>query len=622
MKAMQRCGPPTGTHRCIVAYTTALAFTVALTAMVRAEAPDEYEDFADLYVDQYFEPKEHLKLNPEGRKKGEALAYYALGRTFEAEGRVTEAVEAYLKVLENQPDQHFLARKTAYLLARGGSNDEALKLLEQNLENNPSQPFPYISLSEFLATYQANDPEGRERALEAIRNAVDRFPDEAAVYQHLVRLLLVQGKKDEARLAIEKAASRNNSDPAYWLTLGKIVGRTWPVRPNQPSRDAELLNRIYGRALEVAGEDWTTVELVADFYHATQQLEEAARTYRTVIDSNPDRLDVREKLARVYAGLNDQERVLETLEEIVEIDPGNAEVLKQIASYYIGQEDYISAVPFLEASLEISKGSQEEYSALGRMMIQADQDEAAVKFLEKAAYLFPDKSEFPFLLTFSLGRLERWEDSVKQFEDALKLGEEEKAEYLDDVFYFRFGAAHERAGNFDEAEQLFEKTIDLISKKDPTEEDQQFTATVYNYLGYMWLEIDKNIDAAGELIRTAADLDPESGAIADSLGWFYFKKGRYEEAREALLRAEELSEDPAAEILDHIGQVFHKLGDQQKAIEYLERAVALEPDNEDLIERLERYRAYDSGKPKPVPAEAKQASAEGKKAAQSELASQ
>ncbi len=96
---------------------------------------------------------------------------------------------------------------------------------------------------------------------------------------------------------------------------------------------------------------------------------------------------------------------------------------------------------------------------------------------------------------------------------------------MNEGFYFRYAAAHERRKDFAKAEELFRKTIEMIAKNDPADENKEFTATVYNYLGYMWVENDMKIDEAGELIKTAAELDPESGAIADSLGWFPLQEG-------------------------------------------------------------------------------------------------
>jgi tetratricopeptide (TPR) repeat protein len=112
-----------------------------------------------------------------------------------------------------------------------------------------------------------------------------------------------------------------------------------------------------------------------------------------------------------------------------------------------------------------------------------------------------------------------------------------------------------------------------------------------------------NIDEAGELIKTAVDLDPDSGAIADSLGWFYFKKGRFEEALKELLRSEMLlegeGEEADAVILDHIAQAYYSLGRKEKAIEYMERAAKLEPDKKEYSVRLSQYREASESKPAP-----------------------
>jgi tetratricopeptide (TPR) repeat protein len=607
MKAKQSGGPASLVHRCFVAYGS-LALTAGLstaTPALRAESGKSLEDFAQVYVGQYFEPGPHLTLSEVSKRKSKALANYALGRTFEAQGRAQEAVEAYSEVLRNQPDQFFLARKTAYLLSRSGRQEEGLKMLEESLAQNADEPFAHISLSEFLATYQGNDPDGLRRSFEVIENAVAKFPDEPAIYEHLVKLFLSADRRDDARRIIAEAAKRENRDPEFWLRLGRIAARVWPVGEGGEVSDADLVNAIHNKALEFAEGDVSVIERVGDFYHATGQFDRAIAAFAGIIGKQPDRLDLREKLAQVYGAKGDEAKVVETLKEIVEIDPQNADVHKQIAGIFLRTGQFKEAIPHLQSALSITKGSAAEYGALARMMIESEENEVAVKFLTDTAYLFPDSADFPFLLTFPLARLERWDEAVKQFEITLKLAGDEQPQLLNESFYFRYAAAHERSGNLPKAEELFRKTIEMIAKNDPDDENKQFTATVYNYLGYMWVENDMKIDEGGELIKTAAELDPESGAIADSLGWFYFKKGDFEKARDELLRAETLIEEQDAVIFDHIGQVFYQLGDAEKAIEYLEKAVTLEPEKTEYSDRLQRVRDGSEKKLAPVATEEK-----------------
>ncbi len=608
---MQRGGLKQRAHRCFVVYGLLGFLTGGLSSgVLQAQkasldgAKQSPHDFAEVFVNQYFEPEGHLLLSTGGAKKSQALANFSIGRSFEAKGRLNEAIEAYRKVLENDPKQHFLARKTAYLLARNGGVDDALGILESNLVNNLDQPFSHIALSEFLSTYQGNEETGRKRATEIAKTAVEQFPTTPAVYEHLIRIYMTDQREEEARALMQSALKQESKDPRFWLQMGKIAGQVWPLQRNEGKPEG-LVNQLFERALSFAGDDKLVVESVADFFHATGQFDRAISGYVDVIQDSPERLDVREKLAQVYAAKEDKEMVVQTLKEILEIDPDGEQTHRALAQIYMSDEDYLSAIPHLRKALAISKGTATEYGALARVMIQADQHEAAIEFLEEAGALFPDVPDFPFLSSFSLSTLERWGDSVEKFERTIKVAGDENAQMLNESFYFRYAAAHERKGNLKKAEELFKKTIEMIKESDPSEQDDEFTATVYNYLGYMWLENDLNIDDAGELIQTAADLAPESGAIADSLGWFYFKQGRLEEAKKELLRAEQLVETPDGVIFEHIAQVFFQLGEKEAAVDYLKKAVELEPENKEFKDRL---KAYESGKDLP----AKPAAAEPK----------
>ncbi len=51
-----------------------------------------------------------------------------------------------------------------------------------------------------------------------------------------------------------------------------------------------------------------------------------------------------------------------------------------------------------------------------------------------------------------------------------------------------------------------------------------------NYLGYSWVDMGINLDEGLKLIQKAVDLRPSDGYIVDSLGWAYYKLGRYDDA--------------------------------------------------------------------------------------------
>ncbi len=608
-------------HRCIVAYrqgflsffsrslrvSTSAAFGLGMGASLFCSTPASAEltadDYAQVYVNQYFEPDESLKLSQKGKNKSEALARYSQGRSLESKGRPMDAVKAYRAVLKNQPDQFFLARKTAYILARSGQTEEAQELLEESLEKNPDQPYAYISLSEFLATYES-DSAKKERAFAIVKEAVEKFPDEPAVYEHLVKLFVASGRRTEAREIIAKAAARSNPDPIYWIRLGKIAGQVWNAQRGAPMTDADLLNGIYAKALQHAGTNWAVVERVGDFYHATAQFDRAIHAYTEVLGATPDNLPLREKLAAVYGGKGDQEKVISTYIEIVEIDPDNAEYRKRLAGVYMRLQQFKEAIPHLVKAFEISKGTLEEYRALGDMMLDNGELESTIEFVDEAIYQFPEAPEFPLQKARALAGLQEWDKAIEAYEAAEKKASKDRPDLMNEGFYFQYAAAEERSGDLKTAEKLFRKTMALITANERSRQPddlryRSFTATTYNYLGYMWLENGLNVDEAGELIKTAADLDPESGAIADSLGWFHFVKGNYKEAETEMKRAiAQTGEDNLdGVIFDHMAQVKYALGKKDEAIDFMKKAIELSPGKEEFKTRLAEFERGEPFKP-------------------------
>lgn len=298
-------------------------------------------------------------------------------------------------------------------------------------------------------------------------------------------------------------------------------------------------------------------------------------------------LEKRMRLADELESQGDEDGALQILGELADADPDNVPLLERVVGLLMRNERFKEAVPRLRKLLELKDGTATDHVALARMMIQLDENEAAVEFLEDAATRFPESADFPLLLTFPLARLERWDEAIASFKKTIALAEKTKPDMLDESFYFRFAAAHERSENFTEAEKLFHKTLALIKANDPADENPEFKATVLNYLAYMWIERGEKLDESGTMAEEAARLSPDSGAIADTVGWYHFQKGNYPRALVSLKKAESLIGEPDPVIYDHLGQTLAKLNEKEFAAEYFRKALELDPKNNALKSRLE-----------------------------------
>ncbi len=112
------------------------------------------------------------------------------------------------------------------------------------------------------------------------------------------------------------------------------------------------------------------------------------------------------------------------------------------------------------------------------------------------------------------------------------------------IFYQR-GIAYERLKEWPKAEPNFRKALELFP-------DQP---QVLNYLGYSWVDMNINLEEGLQMIQKAVDLRPSDGYIVDSLGWAYFRLGRFEDAVREMERAVSLKpEDPV--LNDHLGDAY------------------------------------------------------------------
>jgi Flp pilus assembly protein TadD len=81
-------------------------------------------------------------------------------------------------------------------------------------------------------------------------------------------------------------------------------------------------------------------------------------------------------------------------------------------------------------------------------------------------------------------------------------------------------------------------------------------------------------------VERAVELRPEDGYMVDSLGWAFFRLGKFGRATELLERATELlPEDPT--INDHLGDAYWRTGRLAEARFQWQRALQFQPEAEE-----------------------------------------
>ena len=196
------------------------------------------------------------------------------------------------------------------------------------------------------------------------------------------------------------------------------------------------------------------------------------------------------------------------------------------------------------------------------------QDETALDVLEKLAADHPS-----YYTREALGRArffrEKWGEALPFYDDLVTSLGDEALRANPEPLRLR-GIIHERLGRWPEAEADFERVLSY------TPED----ADTLNYLGYTWVDRGENLEEGFDMIEKALELEPQSGAITDSLGWAHYKLGRYGEAKQYLEDAVVLS-PYSATIIDHLGDAYWRLGRKREATYQWKRALEYDPTDEE-----------------------------------------
>jgi len=528
---------------------------------------------ADLVVEETEETK--AELSADSQRMAEAMAHYLSGKLHEDIAGPERAFNSYRKVLDLDPGFEQLAIRVANDHLRRGDTAEALAVLKDAMKANPEDPnLPLATASIYLR--QLGKPDLAERYA---RKAQELTPEDFAPYEALYEIYTEQKDTARADAILARASKVDTDEPTYWLELAEFHARAL-LQKNQPTEvEVARVGELYDKALSFSPDNAAAWNRVAEFYQYLEQPAKALPLYEKAYELSPDLPRLMDRLAETYAELGRIDEAIEMYEKIVSEESLKLGAYDRLFLLHLQKGDYDRAYTSIQQALILNPFEPARYQHATDMLFRLGRFDAAYKLLGEARERFPHIPDFARLQAIAATQSKRHEEAIRIFEQLLVEAGNIHPEFLNSNFYFEYGAAAEQAGRYTKAEELFRKSIEL---------DPDNAARSYNYLGYMWVERNENLDEAEQLIRRALDLDPDSGAYIDSLGWLFYKKGRYEEALDQLLRAAELVEEPDPVVYDHIGDTYHQLGENGNALAYYRKAVSLDPENKEIQEKINR----------------------------------
>ncbi|MEA1833291.1 tetratricopeptide repeat protein [Methylobacterium durans] len=212
---------------------------------------------------------------------------------------------------------------------------------------------------------------------------------------------------------------------------------------------------------------------------------------------------------------------------------------------------------------------------IGLNLEQMGKGDEALAHLDAAMKAHPDDID----VITALGNVQRsrkkYEDAAATYSRAIELIGDRPIQNYWTTFYFR-GTAYERAKQWPKAEADLKKALELVPPSQLSAKAQ-----VLNYLAYSWVDQNMNIDQAFTMLKQAVDASPRDGMIIDSLGWAYYRLGRWDDAVRELEKAVELKPgDPT--INDHLGDAYWRAGRRLEGKFQWQHAKDLNPEPDEL----------------------------------------
>ena len=511
------------------------------------------DNILKLAIDQY---EQIVKLDPESVDD-----HLLLGRLYRLNNDLSKA-EAELKTaIKIDPTSEEAVTTLAMLYTDEGDTSQALKVLSSIPDSARSAKL-YSALG---AAYEQR--KDYKKAIDAYKRAIVLDRDNLDAIRGLAENYLNDGQLDQALEQYKIIADSNPEDAQSYVRMAEIYRR-------QGKYDLALEN--LKRADTLVPDTMDVPYSMAAVYQAQGRYDDAIKLLQDLLkkteksevgtsqsDRNNRAIFI-ERLGMIYREQENYTAAVDTFRKMLTLGDENARSgYQEIIDTYREAKQWPQATAVAKEAVQKMPGDRDLRMVLDAQLADLGQVDPAVSDVRSLLKGGPEDRNVYVQLGIIYTRAKRWNDALEVLAKAEQLStkNEEKA-----YVYFLRGDLYQRQKMFDQAESQFQRVLSLTPPSDP-----QAAATL-NYLGYMNADRGVKLEESLNYIKQALSFEPNNPAYLDSLGWAYFKLGKYDMAEENLNKAAaHMGSDPTVQ--EHLGDLYQKTGRLKLAAAHWDRAV-------------------------------------------------
>ena len=512
------------------------------------------DNILKLAIEQY---QEIVKLDPQSVDD-----HLLLGRLYRLNNDMQKAETELSTAIKIDPNSEEAVTTLAMLYTDEGDTAHALKVLSAIPDSARSAKL-YAALG---AAYEQR--KDYKSAIDAYKHAIMLDRDNLDAIRGLAENLLNDGQLEAALDQYKIIADSNPEDAQSYLQMAEIYRRQ-----SKFDLALESLKKADTLAPDSAGVPYN----MAVIYQAQGRYDDAAKLLQDLIkktekgsetatsqsDRNNRAIFI-ERLGMIYREQENYQAAVDTFRKMLTLGDENARSgYQEIIDTYRDAKQWAQATAVAKEASQKMPNDRDLRMVLDAQLADMGEFDQAVTDVRRMLKGGPEDRDVYVRLGIIYTRAKGWSDAAESLNKA-----EELSTKAEDKAYVNFlrGDLYQRQKMFDQADSEFRKVLAVTPPSDP-----QAAATL-NYLGYMNADRGVRLDESLGYIKQALAFEPNNGAYLDSLGWAYFKLGKYDQAEENLNKAAvHMGSDPTVQ--EHLGDLYQKTGRLKLAAAHWDRAV-------------------------------------------------
>ncbi len=437
----------------------------------------------------------------------------ALGAAYDQLKRTKDAIAAYKRAADVDPEDAHTVGTLAQALLNDGQLDEALKEYKLLADADPADASNVIHISEIQRR------QGKyEDALTTIRKALKKDPDSLEAGYNEGLLLDVLGRYDESSHVYEHMVELTSHANGAYTTEEK-------------NNRAIFLERL------------------GSVYHEQNKVDEAIATYQKMIDLGGEQAQRgHQGQVDTYRDAKMFDKAIAISRKAVEANPKDRDLKLMLAGELVDQGKDEEGLALAKSLLDNTSHDREVWLSMGQMLTRVHRWKDAEDALNKAGTLTTKKEDNLYLLFLKGGLAERQKHSEQAeqfFQQALAL-DPANAMILN---YYGYMLA-DKGNRLPEALKMIRKAVQL----------EPMNGAYLDSLGWAYFKLGQ-YELAEENLRQAVERDRTDPTVHDHLGDVYEKTGRIRlAAAQWELSLSEYSKSAAADVEPaDVAKVQHKL---------------------------------------------------------------